>query len=75
MRDLASVELHFTKHSSVIAEKTSRTGGLRCTDCTVSFIKIQEYQMHPSEDGLRFCGFCEQLELFAAYGTGGFGHH
>lgn len=31
MRDLASVELHFTKHSSVIAEKTSRTGGLRCT--------------------------------------------
>ena len=49
MRDLASVELHFTKHSSVIAEKTSRTGGLRCT---VSFIKIQEYQMHPAEDGL-----------------------
>jgi hypothetical protein len=30
MRDLASVELHFTKHSSVIAEKTSRTGGVRC---------------------------------------------
>lgn len=54
MRDLASVELHFTKHSSVISEKTSRTGGLRCTDCTVSFIKIQEYQMHPAEDGLRF---------------------
>ena len=52
MRDLASVELHFTKHSSVISEKTSRTGGLRCTDCTVSFIKIQEYQMHPAEDGL-----------------------
>ena len=72
MRDLASVELHFTKHSSVISEKTSRTAGLSCTDCTVSFIKIQEYQMHPAEDGL---GFCEQLELFAAYGTGGFGHH
>jgi hypothetical protein len=40
MRDLASVELHFTKHSSVIAEKTSRTGGLRCTDCTVSLWKF-----------------------------------
>jgi len=52
MRDLASVELHFTKHSSVIAEKTSRTGGLRCT---VSLsIKIQECQMHPAEDGLRY---------------------
>ena len=55
MRDLASVELHFTKHSCAIAEKTSRTGGLRCT---VSLdIKIQECQMHPAVDGrpvLRF---------------------
>jgi hypothetical protein len=51
MRDLASVELHFTKHSSVIAEKTSRTGGLRCT--VSLYIKIQECQMHPAEDGLR----------------------
>ena len=50
MRDLASVELHFTKHSSVIAEKTSRTGGLRCT--VSLYIKIQACQMHPAEDGL-----------------------
>ena len=54
MRDLASVELHFTKHSSVIAEKTSRTGGLRCTVSLYGNSKIQEYQLHPSKDGLRF---------------------
>ena len=52
MRDLASVELHFTKHSSVIAEKTSRTGGVRCTVSLYGNSKIQEYQMHPAEDGL-----------------------
>ena len=50
MRDLASVELHFTKHSSVIAEKTSRTGGLRCT---VSLTRVPDASLHRWPTGMR----------------------
>ena len=59
MRDLASVELHFTKHSSVIAEKTSRTGGLRCT---VSLYGNSKYTRVPDASFQRWPTGMRQLQ-------------